>query len=276
MPTSTSTLGHATAHATPQPQPTPSVAVTATRATGFFTRLHGLLDGTAVTRRAGDAAAIPADLGVDAGSDAAVRMLHDAQLRGAKVLTLGNGGSSVIAEHISVDLSNRAAVRARTLGSAPQLSALANDNQFEDAYAIWLCSEADPGDVVVLVSSSGASPNITNAAAAARQRGCGVITVSGFRHDNPLRRLGDLNFHVDSSHYGEVEIAHEALSHYVTDRCVALALTPAHADLPAAAPAAPAAAQPSLRIVTRAAESSSNSSSSSSSSSAAAAAQAHG
>ena len=194
----------------------PASAAAAATATAFFARLNQLLTSTVVTDGDGQV------LDVDAGSDAAVKVLQAAQAQRSKVLTLGNGGSCVIAEHIAVDLSNRAAIRARTCGSAPQLSALANDNRFETAYALWLKAEADPGDVVIAVSSSGKSENILNAAQAAIERSCSLITFSGFSPANKLRRLGDLNFHVDSGHYGEVEIAHEALSHYITDRCVAV------------------------------------------------------
>ena len=68
------------------------------------------------------------------------------------------------------------------------------------------------------VSSSGRSENILRAAQAARGNGCGVITLTGFAPDNPSRRLGDLNFYVNSLEYGFVDTAHAALTHYITDR----------------------------------------------------------
>lgn len=44
-----------------------------------------------------------------------------------------------------------------------------------------------------------------------------IVTMSGFDGDNPLRRLGDVNFYVPSDSYGHVEIAHLTLSHCVLD-----------------------------------------------------------
>ena len=62
--------------------------------------------------------------------------------------------------------------------------------------------------MLIAISSSGRSPNILAAVGAARARGCTVVTLSGFRPDNPLRALGDWNFHVPSEAYGPVEMVH--------------------------------------------------------------------
>ena len=67
---------------------------------------------------------------------------------------------------------------------------------------------ADPGDLAILISSSGNSQNILNAAEKANEMGLSVITVSGFLEDNPLRKLGDLNLWVDSTEYNIVEMTH--------------------------------------------------------------------
>jgi hypothetical protein len=56
-----------------------------------------------------------------------------------------------------------------------------------------------------------------SAAKAARDTGCQLITFSGFAATNPLRSLGDLNFHVASSSYGLVEILHLFIIHTVLD-----------------------------------------------------------
>ena len=77
---------------------------------------------------------------------------------------------------------------------------------------------SQPGDLLITVSSSGGSENILRAATSARELGCRVITLTGFKPDNPSRKLGDLNFYVDSSEYGFVETAHAALTHFLTDQ----------------------------------------------------------
>jgi D-sedoheptulose 7-phosphate isomerase len=67
---------------------------------------------------------------------------------------------------------------------------------------------ADPGDVIVLISSSGRSANIVNAAKYAKFVGNPVVTFTGFEKDNPLKILGDINFWVDSKSYNIVENTH--------------------------------------------------------------------
>jgi D-sedoheptulose 7-phosphate isomerase len=58
------------------------------------------------------------------------------------------------------------------------------------------------------------------AASLAREKGCRVVTLTGFAPTNRLRRIGDLNIYVSSSAYGYVEMAHSVLAHCVTDLAV--------------------------------------------------------
>ncbi|UCE64126.1 MAG: SIS domain-containing protein, partial [Nitrospirota bacterium] len=67
---------------------------------------------------------------------------------------------------------------------------------------------ADFGDVVVLISSSGCSPNIVNAAKYAKTQGFQVVSFTGFSPGNPLRKLGAPSFWVDSNAYNVVECTH--------------------------------------------------------------------
>ena len=62
----------------------------------------------------------------------------------------------------------------------------------------------------MLISSSGASPNVVTAARRARERGLTVVTLSGFDSANPLRALGDLNLWVNSRSYNIVETTHQS------------------------------------------------------------------
>jgi D-sedoheptulose 7-phosphate isomerase len=71
--------------------------------------------------------------------------------------------------------------------------------------------------VLIAISSSGKSANILNGVEAARAAGALVVSFSGFRDDNPLRRLGDINIYVRSMQYGFVEVAHQAIIHAILD-----------------------------------------------------------
>jgi len=83
------------------------------------------------------------------------------------------------------------------------------------AKQIELYARAD--DLVIAISSSGRSANILNSVAAARAAKCAVVTFSGFTPNNPLRRLGDLNFYIDADRYGFVEIGHLTICHAILD-----------------------------------------------------------
>ena len=67
----------------------------------------------------------------------------------------------------------------------------------------------DNNDIVILISSSGQSKNIINAAIKAKSMKLPVITLSGFSAGNPLKQLGDINFWVDSPIYNIVESIHQ-------------------------------------------------------------------
>jgi len=147
--------------------------------------------------------------------------LLEVKAKGRKVLIVGNGGSAAIASHVQTDLCHSLGIRALVFNEPPLLTALANDNGYENAFQRLVDLWGDAGDVLVAISSSGRSPNILNACAAARGKGMEILSFSGFGADNPLRQQGDLNFYVANSSYGPVESAHAVLVHHLTDLVLA-------------------------------------------------------
>ena len=112
-------------------------------------------------------------------------------------------------------------VRALDFSQVSLLTALSNDEGYECVYEYPITLWADAGDLLLAISSSGKSENILRAVKAAAAKKCGIITLSGFGADNPLRRLGDVNFYVSSREYGYVESAHSVIAHLITDRAMA-------------------------------------------------------
>jgi len=127
---------------------------------------------------------------------------------GRKVILIGNGGSASIASHVAVDLTKAAGCRAVTFNESDLLTCFANDYGYENWVEKALEFYADKGDVVILISSSGASANITNGAKWAREFGLDLITLSGFSSENPLRQIGNINLWVNSKGYNIVEMTH--------------------------------------------------------------------
>lgn len=136
---------------------------------------------------------------------------------GGKIVFVGNGGSAAIASHMAIDYGKNGGFAALALNDGAALTCLANDLGYDRVFARQIEMLGKPGDVVVAISSSGASANILEAVAAARAAGAWVLTLSGFSSANPLRRLGDLNLHVAADRYGPVELSHLALLHAVLD-----------------------------------------------------------
>lgn len=142
---------------------------------------------------------------------------HDAHDAGNKLMFIGNGGSAGITSHMAVDFSKNGSLRATAFNDGSMLTCLGNDLGYENVFAKQVEWQGREGDVLIAISSSGQSKNILNGVQAGRDRGCRVITFSGFKDDNPLRKSGDLNFYIRSGEYGFVELAHQALIHAILD-----------------------------------------------------------
>ena len=125
-----------------------------------------------------------------------------------KIIIAGNGGSAAMASHVAVDFTKAAGIRAVNFNEADLVTCFANGYGYEHWVEKALEAYADPGDLAILISSSGKSQNILNATEKAKEMGLPVITISGFLTDNPLRKLGDLNLWVDSTEYNIVEMTH--------------------------------------------------------------------
>lgn len=137
-----------------------------------------------------------------------------------KIMLVGNGGSAAIAEHMAIDLTKNAGLRAMAISGTPTLTTFANDFGYEQIYAKGIEAFADKGDVLIAISSGGTSKNILKAVEVGKKIGMTVITFSGFAADNPLRQSGDVNIYVNSKAFGYVEMIHHLLIHYINDAII--------------------------------------------------------
>ena len=135
------------------------------------------------------------------------------------VYIIGNGGSSSIASHMMIDLLNMAKIKSHTINDPSSLTCLSNDYGYENVFSKSLDIHLSPKDVLIAISSSGESLNIINAMEIAKSKeNVFTITLTGFEHDNHLRKMGDINLWLNSKDYGIVENAHAFLLHYITDK----------------------------------------------------------
>ena len=135
-------------------------------------------------------------------------LLIETKANDKKVLFAGNGASATIANHCALDYTKQAKIRSLSFSDSGFLTAYGNDYGYDYWVEKALEHYADKGDIVVLISSSGKSSNILNAASFAKKKGLKTITFSGFEIDNPLRQFGEVNFWVNSKSYNIVETTH--------------------------------------------------------------------
>ena len=134
-----------------------------------------------------------------------------------KLMFIGNGASAAISSHLSADFWKNGGIRATAFNDSSGLTCVSNDFGYKYVFEKPIEMFADPGDVLIAISSSGQSENILRGVDAARKKSVDVITLSGFDHNNPLKSLGNYNFYVPSSKYGHVEILHHTICHCLLD-----------------------------------------------------------
>jgi len=137
------------------------------------------------------------------------KMLLELKKTGKKVIIAGNGGSAAMASHVSVDFTKQGGIRTVNFNEADLITCFANDYGYEHWVAKAVEFYGDEGDMVILISSSGSSTNMINAAQTAKKLGLTVITFTGFESENPLKKEGELNFWLDSRAYNIVENTHQ-------------------------------------------------------------------
>ncbi|NQT27883.1 SIS domain-containing protein [candidate division KSB1 bacterium] len=135
-------------------------------------------------------------------------LLQDTQKSKNKIILAGNGASAAIASHCALDFTKQAGVRAVNFNEPSMVTAFSNDYGYEDSVVQAIKFYADPGDTIILISSSGKSPNMVRAAEHAKNKNYNLITFTGFSPENPVKQLGGINFWVDSKAYNIIECIH--------------------------------------------------------------------
>jgi D-sedoheptulose 7-phosphate isomerase len=158
----------------------------------------------------------------EAALERIVSVLRGVRERGGTLLIAGNGGSAAIANHTECDASKgtfcdgKPSLVSRSLSANPSvLTAIGNDIGFASIFERQVAHYGRPGDALLLVSSSGNSPNVVSACELAKARGMVTIALVGFS-GGTLKDIADHCLHVASHNYGIVEDMHQASVHVVT------------------------------------------------------------
>ncbi|MBI3544490.1 MAG: SIS domain-containing protein [Deltaproteobacteria bacterium] len=151
--------------------------------------------------------------------EAAYDVLRGALKSGARIYVAGNGGSAAISDHLCCDwlkgtyVPGQPALKVHSLTANTALfTALGNDFGYDATIARQVEMLGEPGDVLILISSSGNSANIIKAADSARARKMKVIGMTGF-NGGKLAASADVSLYVPAHNYGMAEDAHQMLMH---------------------------------------------------------------
>ena len=148
-----------------------------------------------------------------------VSTLKQLVLDATEIVLIGNGGSNAIASHMAVDYTKFLNKRCYVPNASDMLSMMTNDYGVNNMYSKFIEYNYSPNQLAILISSSGNSANIVNAAHKCNELNIPMILLSGFSSMNNLNLLEykniKMNYWVDSTNYGEVEMAHHIFLHSI-------------------------------------------------------------
>jgi D-sedoheptulose 7-phosphate isomerase len=154
--------------------------------------------------------------------DVALGLVEDTVRAGGTLFFCGNGGSAADAQHMATEyvvryMRNRRAYPAVALTTDTSLlTAAANDLGFEYVFARQIEALGREGDLLIIHSTSGASPNVLRAAEAARAKGIPVLAFSA-RDGGPLRDLADHSVIIPTNRTDRAQELHLCIEHIICD-----------------------------------------------------------
>jgi D-sedoheptulose 7-phosphate isomerase len=147
-------------------------------------------------------------------------LAHDVVKAGGKILVAGNGGSAADAQHIAAELVGRFERERRAypaLALAENMSSvtgISNDYGYLDLFSRQVEAFGAPGDLLLLLSTSGRSANVVRAAEAGRQKGLHTVALTG-AEGGPLGEAADIVLNVPSRHTPRIQETHLLLGHLI-------------------------------------------------------------
>jgi D-sedoheptulose 7-phosphate isomerase len=154
--------------------------------------------------------------------DEALALVQKTVNAGGTLFFCGNGGSAADAQHMATEyvvryMRNRRAYPAIALTTDTSLlTAAGNDIGFENVFARQVEALARAGDLLIIHSTSGNSPNVLRAAEAARAKGVPVLAFSA-RDGGALKALADVNVVIPTTRTDRAQELHLCLEHVICD-----------------------------------------------------------
>jgi len=151
----------------------------------------------------------------------AAGMLASCIASGNKILIFGNGGSAADAQHLAAEFVNRFQIERPPLAAIALttdtsiLTSIGNDYHFDDIFSKQIQALGKKGDIAWGISTSGNSPNVLKAVAAAQK--IGITTIGFTGRAGKLADCADLVFSVESDTTARIQETHIFLGHILCD-----------------------------------------------------------
>ena len=152
--------------------------------------------------------------------EGAARLCINSLKHGGKILILGNGGSAADAQHIAAEMVGRYKNERRSLPAialttdTSVLTAISNDDGYENVFIRQVEALGNKGDVVIAISTGGTSINAVNALKVAREMGCKTIGFSG-RGGGEFNSFCDINLVVPAEDTARIQEMHILIGHTI-------------------------------------------------------------
>lgn len=149
-------------------------------------------------------------------------LLSKAISDGAKIISCGNGGSMCDAMHFAEELTgrfrnDRPSLPAVSISDPSHITCVANDYGYDHIFSRYIESLGNKGDVLLVISTSGNSPNVIKAAEAAIEKGMKIIALTG-RTGGLLARLADVEIRIEGGQYSDrIQEVHIKVIHILVE-----------------------------------------------------------
>ncbi len=157
-----------------------------------------------------------------AAIEKAVQVISQGFRNDGALYLAGNGGSAADAQHLAAEFVgrfyyDRPPLRAEALSTnTSDITCIGNDYGFEHIFSRAVQGKGRKGDVLVAISTSGNSPNVVNAAIAAREKGMSIISMTG-ASGGRLLELSDVTIRVPSKDIPRIQECHITIGHIICE-----------------------------------------------------------
>ena len=165
---------------------------------------------------------IQIDSKIEQKLDLTIKTILDLKKKGKKIIICGNGGSAAIASHVSIDLLKNLKIQSIPLTDSSLITCFSNDFKHQNWMKKAIEHYYSNGDLVIIISSSGMSLNIINAAKFCKKKKIKFISFSGMKSKNKLNQINEkgIYFWIDSMKYNHIELAHLYLLLLIVDKAI--------------------------------------------------------